>query len=354
MHAVLIGGTGTISTSVTHELLQQGWQVTLINRGTDTPELRELVELGARSLVCDVNDEPEMRELLASHRDLQHVDCVAEFVAFTHEQVERDIRLFLGKTSQYIFVSSASAYAKPARSYIISEGTTLANPYWQYSQQKIECERVLMEAYRKLSFPVTIVRPSHTYDRRSLPLGVHGAQGSWQVAQRMLDGKPVIVHGDGSSLWTLTHARDFAVGFVGLMANMHAIGEAVQIMGNETLTWDQIYSCIGAALGVTPQLVHVSSQTLAAAGPQYDFTGSLTGDKAVSVVFDTTKLQRLVPQFATRTSFDQGARECVDYILNHPEYQQADPEFDRWSDELIAQLDVFVDHMSAFNAQHHN
>lgn len=351
MHAVLIGGTGTISTSVAHELLQQGWQVTLINRGTRNAELDELTAAGAHALTCDSNDEPAMQDLLNAEPQLQHIDVVAQFVAFTHDQVERDIRLFAGRTQQYIFISSASAYAKPARSYRITEGTTLANPYWQYSQNKIMCEHILMEAYRNLGFPVTIVRPSHTYDRRALPLGVHGEHGSWQVVRRMLAGKPVIVHGDGSSLWTLTHAKDFARGFVGLMGNTHALGEAVQIMGDETLTWDQIYTCIADALGVEAKLYHVSSQMLAAAGPQYDYAGSLTGDKAVSVVFDTTKLKQLVPDFTTTIRFDQAARECVDYIMAHPEYQNEDVEFDRWSDAVIAQCNEAVERVAQAFAQ---
>jgi nucleoside-diphosphate-sugar epimerase len=238
---------------------------------------------------------------------------------------------------QYFFISSASAYQKPLSSYLITESTPLANPLWQYSRDKIACENFLMEKYRECGFPVTIIRPSHTYDERSVPLGVHGANGSWQVLKRMLEGKPVIIHGDGTSLWTMTHNSDSARAFTGLMGNIHAIGEAVQITSDESLSWNQIYRAIADALNVELKAVHISSDFLdECSGGRYDFRGGLMGDKANSVVFDNAKLKRLVPGFYARTRFDEGIRLCVSYILKHRELQKEDPEFDAWCDRVIA------------------
>ena len=268
-------------------------------------------------------------------------DTVCEFIGFTVEDVERDYRLFKDKTKQYIFTSSASAYHKPAASYIITEGTTLANPYWQYSRNKIACEEFLMEKYRTEGFPVTIVRPSHTYDERSIPVGVHGKNGSWQVVKRMMEGKKVIIQGDGTSLWTLTFNSDFAIGYTGLMGNRHAIGEAFQITGDEALSWNQIHQTIADALGVKLDAYCVSAQFLAAVGDKYgfDFEGGLIGDKSVSVVFDNSKLKRAVPDMQTKVRFDQGVRIALNYILEHPECQRDDPEFDAWCDKVIEVLE---------------
>ncbi|MBQ8136233.1 MAG: NAD-dependent epimerase/dehydratase family protein, partial [Clostridia bacterium] len=204
MKALLIGGTGQISMAITRKLVKDGWDVYLLNRGNRKSELPE----GVHSIVADISDE---KAVLAKIEGMRF-DCVAEFIGFTVNQVERDFRLFRGRCGQYLYISSASAYHKPVRDYRITEGTALANPYWQYSRDKIACEDFLMEKYRTEGFPVTIVRPSHTYDERNLPLGVHGAKGPWQVIRRMLDGKPVIIQGDGTSLWTLTFNTDFAVG----------------------------------------------------------------------------------------------------------------------------------------------
>lgn len=262
-------------------------------------------------------------------------DCVCQFIGFLPEQVERDIRLFQGKTKQYLYISSASAYHKPVMDYRITEGTALSNPYWEYSRNKIACEEVLMKAYREHGFPVTIIRPSHTYDNRSVPLGVHGNGGSFQVIKRMLEGKKVIIHGDGTSLWTMTHNSDFAKGYVGLMGNPHAIGEAFQITNDESLTWNQVYQTIADVLGVELKAVHVSSEFLAATG-KYDLLGGLIGDKANSVVFDNSKLKRAVPDFVPTVRFEQGVREAIANILAHPELQKEDPEFDAWCDRVIA------------------
>ena len=329
--ALFIGGTGTISAAIVRRLVNElGWQVWLLNRGNRPDAVPE----GAHSITADINDEADVLNKLGD----MTFDCVCEFIGFTPDQVQRDYRLFRGRTRQYIYTSSASAYHKPAASYIITEGTTLANPHWQYSRDKIACEEFLMKVYREEGFPVTIVRPSHTYDERSVPLGVHGKKGSWQVVRRMLEGKSVIIQGDGTSLWTMTFNTDFAIGYTGLMGNRHAIGEAFQITGDETLTWNQIYATIADALGVDLKPYHVASDFLAAVGDRYgyDFEGSLIGDKSVSVVFDNRKLKRAVPDMRTNVRFDQGVRIAIDYVLSHPERQIPDPEFDEWCDRVIA------------------
>lgn len=335
MKALFIGGTGTISTAVVKRLVYDlHWEVWLINRGNR----KGVVPDEVHQIIANIHDEEDVARKL----DGLTFDTVCDFIAFTLEDVERDYRLFKGKTRQYIFTSSASAYHKPLSDYRITEGTSLANPYWQYSRNKIECENFLMEKYREDGFPVTIVRPSHTYDERNIPLGVHGKNGFWQVIKRMQEGKPVIIQGDGTSLWTLTFNRDFAVGYTGLMGNRHAIGEAFHITSDETLTWNQIYSTIADALGVELRAYHVSSEFLAAVGDKYDFDfeGSLLGDKAESVVFDNTKLKHIVPDMRTTVRFDQGVRLALDYILSHPdECQKDDVEFDKWCDKVIEVLE---------------
>ena len=330
MKVLMIGGTGTISMAITRLLCQSGWEVYLLNRGSRQAE----APAGIHWIQADMNEEAAVQQAIEG---LQF-DCVCQFIGFEPWQVERDIRLFSGKTKQYLYTSSASAYHKPGADYRITEGTTLANPYWQYSRNKIACEEVLMKAYREQQFPVTIIRPSHTYDNRSVPLGVHGDKGSFQVLKRMLEGKPVIIHGDGTSLWTMTHNTDFAKGYVGLMGNPHAIGEAFQITNDETLTWNQIYSTIARCLGVELKPYYVSSYFLAATG-KYDMLGSLIGDKANSVVFDNRKLKAAVPDFRPTVRFEQGVAEAIANVMAHPELQQEDPAFDAWCDQVIAAQD---------------
>ncbi len=330
MKALLIGGTGTISMAITKLLVKKGWDVYLLNRGNRNDELDSSINV----IIADINNEEDIKQRLNS----QSFDCVCDFIGFVPEQLERDFRLFNRKTKQFMYISSASAYHKPVRNYIINEGTSLANPYWEYSRNKIACEEYLMNMYRENGFPVTIIRPSHTYDNRSVPLGVHGKNGSWQVVKRMLEGKPVIIHGDGTSLWTMTHNSDFAKGFVGLMANSHAIGEAFQITSDETLTWNQIYESIANALGVKLNPYHISSEYLNSVS-NYDFEGSLIGDKANSVVFDNEKLKRAVSDFKATIPFDEGIKGTIDYVLNHPECQIPDPEFDAWCDRVINALE---------------
>ncbi len=333
MKALFIGGTGIISSAITKQLGEQGCELYLLNRGSRNAALPQ----GVHVIQADINDEDHVASLLEGHQ----FDVVADFIAFRPEQLERDFRLFQGRTKQFLFISSASAYQTPLSDYRITEGTPLSNPYWEYSRNKIACEQYLIDRYREDGFPITIIRPSHTYDERSIPLGVHGNKGSWQVAKRMLEGKPVIIHGDGTSLWTMTHNSDFAKGFIGLMGNIHAIGESVHITSDETVTWNQIYEIIADALGVKLNAVHVSSHFLAAAGP-YDFRGGLLGDKANSVVFDNSKLKRLVPQFVATTRLDQGIKETVRHILANPALQTEDPEFDLWCDRIVEAMDNAV------------
>lgn len=325
MKALFIGGTGTISTEISRLCVKQGWELTLLNRGNASARVPE----GAKVLCEDIHNEEAVKAALEG----QNFDVVADFIAFTEADVKRDIRLFSGKCAQYFFISSASAYQKPLSSPWITEGTPLHNPYWEYSRNKIACEETLLHAYHDHDFPVTIIRPSHTYCERSVPVALHGANGSFQVLERMRQGKPVIVPGDGTTLWTLTHSRDFAVAFVGLMGNVHARGEIYHITGDESLTWNQIYQCAASALGVKTRMVHIASETLGMLCS--DFVGNLLGDKSNTVIFDNTKIKRAVPQFCAVTRFDQGVREAVEYIYSHPECQKPDPAFDAWCDAVI-------------------
>lgn len=324
MKALFIGGTGTISTDVVALAQQRGWEITLLNRGS------KKVPEGTRSIIADINDEEAVAKAIAN----ENYDVVAQFIGYTAEDVQRDIRLFRNKTKQYIFISSASAYQKPLADYRITESTPLSNPYWQYSRNKIEAEEVLMSAYRSDGFPVTIVRPSHTYNGTKPPVCVHGSKGNWQILKRILDGKPVIIPGDGTSLWTLTHSKDFAKGYVGLMANPHAIGNAFHITTDESMTWNQIYQTIADTLGKPLNALHVPSDFLARHGENYDFKGELLGDKASTVVFDNSKIKRLVPDFVCNISMADGLRQVVQFMLAHPETQTPDLEFDSWCDRI--------------------
>ncbi|MCI1965630.1 MAG: SDR family oxidoreductase [Oscillospiraceae bacterium] len=326
MKVLFIGGTGTISASCAALAAQRGAKVTLLTRGSHP----ELAPAGAELLKADISNEKETAQLLSGRT----FDAVADFTVMTPEQAARDLSLFHEKTAQFLFISSASAYQKPPARYPITESTPLCNPFWRYSRNKIACEELFTAAYRSDGFPVTIIRPSHTYCDRQIPLAVHGEKGSWQVLRRMLDGKPVIVHGDGLTLWTLTHADDFAKAFCGLLGNPHALGEAVHITSDEAVTWNDAYEAIGRALGVKPNLVHIPSDFLAAFNPE--LLGTLLGDKAYCAVFDNTKIKRLVPGFHADIRFADGARRGVEYTLSHPEMQVPDPKFDAWCDKVIA------------------
>jgi len=319
---LFLGGTGIISTSCAAHAVASGFDVTVLNRGSTAT--RAAPE-GARRLTADVRDLASMRSALGD----REYDVVANFVAFTPDHVRRDLELFEGRTGQYVFISSASAYQKPPSRLPILESTPLRNPYWEYSRDKIACEDLLVGAYRDHGFPATIVRPSHTYDATLVPL-----LGGWTDIDRMRRGQPVVVHGDGTSLWTLTHSRDFALGFVGLLANPRALGETVHITGDEVLTWDQIYRVMADAAGAEPQLVHVASDTIAAVAPE--LSGGLLGDRSHNAVFDNAKVKALVPGYTAIVPFSFGAREIVDWYDEDASRRTVDDDVNATWDRLIA------------------
>lgn len=320
---LIIGGNGIISGSVTRLAVERGMAVTLLNRGTSTT--RPAIP-GVESLVGDAGDAASLRAAVGE----RSFDVVVNFRAFTPDQVRADVELFAGRTGQYVFISSASAYQKPVAHLPIIESTPLRNPFWEYSRNKIACEDVLVAAYRETGFPMTIVRPSHTYDATLIPL-----DGGWTMLDRLRRGVPIVLHGDGTSLWTLTHARDFAGAFVGLLGNPHALGSAVQITSDDTLTWNAIAGLFADALGVAPKIVHVASETLA---KHVDYGDGLLGDKAHSVVFDNSLVKSLVPGWQATIPFTDGAREIVDWHLADPSRQTVDAELDAVYDRLVAQF----------------
>jgi nucleoside-diphosphate-sugar epimerase len=319
---LFLGGNGTISASCTRELLARGDDVTHLTRGIGST--RAPID-GVRSLIGDAGDAASVRAALGT----TDFDVVVNFRAFRPEQVAADIETFAGRTGHYVFISSASAYAKPVAALPIVESTPLRNPFWQYSRDKIACEDLLVAAFRDSGFPMTIVRPSHTYDGGLIPL-----EGGWTTLDRMRRGAPVVIHGDGTSLWTLTHSRDFARAFAGLLGNPHALGAPVHITGDETLTWDAIAHLLAAALGVEARLVHVASETIARVMP--DLGAGLLGDKAHSVVFDNARVKSLVPGWTATIPFADGAREIVDWHLADPRRQTVLPELNEGFDRLVA------------------
>jgi nucleoside-diphosphate-sugar epimerase len=323
MRVLFIGGTGVISTACTRLTAARGMEVVLLNRGRRITEL----PAGVRLLRADVGDPAEVTRLLQG----QSFDAVVDWIAYDVPDVERDIAWFAGRTDQYVFISSASAYQKPPTQYVITESTPLANPFWEYSRRKIACEERLLREYREHGFPCTIVRPSHTYGPNMLPTAVGGGP---TVLARLRQGRPVIVHGDGESLWVLTHNTDFARGFVGLLGRPQAVGHAFHITSDEVMTWNQIYRQIGRAAGVEPRLVHIPSATIAEWDPAIG--AGLLGDKAISVVFDNSKIRRLVPDFVCTTPFARGVKESVAWIDADPERGRADPECDALMDRMIA------------------
>ena len=261
-------------------------------------------------------------------------DVVVDWIAFTQEDIERDLRLFRGRTRQFVFISSASAYQKPQSNYLITESTPLANPYWDYSRNKIACEERLMQAYRDEGFPVTIVRPSLTYGETLIPLVLNSWQQSYTAVDRMIRGQKMVVPGDGTSLWVVTHNTDFAEGLVGLLGHAQAIGEAFHITSDEVLTWDQLFRIVGAAVGVEPQLVHIPSDFIATCLPEK--TGTLLGDKSVSVVFDNSKIKRFVPGYCATTSFAEGMRQSLAWFNADASRKQIDHAVNGSMDKLIA------------------
>jgi nucleoside-diphosphate-sugar epimerase len=327
MKLLFIGGTGLISSACSDLAVTQGHELFILNRSLSR---KYPLPEGVTLLQADVHaDEARITTLLAGH----HFDAVVDFIAYTVEDIERGLRLFSSRTDQFVFISSASAYQKPVRNYLITEETPLENPYWEYSQNKIACENRLMQAYRKENFPVTIVRPSLTYGPTQIPFAVGSWQHPWTVIDRMKRGKKVIVPGDGTSLWVMTWNKDFARGMSGLLGNSEAIGEAFQITSDEVLTWEQIYLETYQALGVAPNLVHIPSDLIAQYWP--DAYGSLIGDKSNSVVFDNSKIKRYVPAYTCEMNWSEGLRHSLAWFESHPEYQTIDQELDSIFDKLI-------------------
>ena len=322
LKVLFIGGTGVISSACARVAVEHGIDLFVLNRGrsTDRP-----LPPGATTLQADVREPRSVRQEI---KDLDF-DAVVNWVAFTPDQVQTDIELFSGRTGQYVFISSASAYQTPPARVPVTESTPLRNPFWAYSRGKIACEDLLVAAYREQGFPATIVRPSHTYDQTAVPF-----DGRWTVLGRMLAGKPVIVHGDGTSLWTLTHHEDFARAFVPLLAHPRTVGEAIQITSDDVLTWNQIAEALAAALGVSARVVHVPSDAIAAADP--DWGAGLLGDKAHSMIFDNAKVRGLVPGWRAVIPFEQGAREIADWYRADPARQVTDARLDAVMDKLAA------------------
>ena len=326
MRALFIGGSGVISSACSRLAAESGIELCVFNRGLS---LDRPLPAGVTVLRGDIRDPRSVREVLGG----REFDAVVDWVAFTPEHVQADIDFFAGRTGQYVFISSASAYQTPPARVPIVESTPLRNPFLRYSRDKIACEELLRAAYRDDGFPATIVRPSHTYDKTLVPF-----DGGWTVLARMRQGKPIVVHGDGTSLWTLTHHADFARGFVPLLGHPRTVGEAFHITSDDFLTWDQIAHALAAALGVTPRIVHVPSEAIAAADPEWG-TG-LVGDKAHSMIFDNSKLRSIVPGWHATVPFEQGAREIVEWHRADPARQVVNPELDALMDKLAEQYGV--------------
>jgi nucleoside-diphosphate-sugar epimerase len=322
MNVLFVGGTGIISSACAREALARGIDVTFLCRGQTS---RHPVPAGAKVLHGDARDLASARAALGHRR----FEAVVQWIAFVPAHIDLDIELFRGRTDQYVFISSASAYQTPPARLPVTESTPLANPFWQYSRDKIACEERLIAAYRSEGFPVTIVRPSHTYDAPLLP-----PHGGYTVIDRMRRGVPVIVHGDGTSLWTLTHNEDFARGFVGLLGHSGAVGDAFHITSDEALTWDAIHEILGRAAKAPPKIVHVPSALIAAFDPEWG--ASLLGDKAHSMVFDNTKIKRIVPDFSARIPYARGAEQQIAWYDEDATRRVVDGALNETMDRILA------------------
>jgi len=321
MKVLFIGGTGVISSACAQLAAERGIELYFFNRGQSWRPVPE----GVQVLYGDIRKPTEAANVLEGYT----FDVVANWIGFVPEHIETDLELFRGRVGQYIFISSASAYQTPPASLPVTESTPLDNPYWEYSRQKIACEERLVRAYREEKFPITIVRPSHTYDATKIPV-----RGGYTAIDRMRRGKKLFVHGDGTSLWVLTHHQDFAKGFVGLLGNSRAIGDAFHITSDEVLTWNQIYELLAQAAGCQPRLVHLPSEYINAFDAEEG--AGLLGDKAHSMIFDNSKIKRLVPDFAATIPFSRGAEEIIAWHNADPSRQQIDKTFNELTDRMIA------------------
>ena len=323
MKILFIGGTGNISASVSRLCVEKGIELYLLNRGVSQVEIP-----GAVNITGDINDHESIKEKLNDHK----WDVVVNWIAFTEEDIIRDHNLFKNKTGQYVFISSASAYQKPLQNPIITESTPLENPFWEYSRNKIECERKLNEIHHQDDFPITIVRPSLTYDT-VIPVAI-GGWTEYTIIDRIKKGKKIIVHGDGTSLWTITHARDFAKGFIGLLGNKKTIGDAYHITSDELLTWDQIYTYVANAVDAEPNIIHIASDFICSI--EESLTGTLIGDKSVSAIFDNSKIKSLVPDFHASIPFKEGIKETIKWFEADSNRMVVNPETNGMMDRIIS------------------
>lgn len=332
MKILFIGGTGNISAECAKLAIKRGAEVSVLNRGNkDNKALA-----GARVILADIHNE----DAVAAKTADMYFDSVVNFINFKPEDIQRDIRLFSKKTDQYIHISSVCIYRKPFSIWPATESAPVGASGWEYADDKIGCEKVLMQEFIKNGFPAVIVRPTHTYSDSLIPVAMCGQQGEWGVLDRIRKGKPVIVQGDGLTLWTLTHSRDFAKGLVGLLGNSHAVGETVQITSDEVVTWDSIYQSIGRAMGIKPKLIHISTQMIGAFYPEY--YARMIGDTSNCAIFDNSKIKRLVPEFQASVRADDGIRSAVQYHLAHTELQREDPKFDLLCDRMAAAYRDFI------------
>ncbi|HEX9062712.1 MAG TPA: SDR family oxidoreductase [Clostridia bacterium] len=325
MRVLLIGGTGIISEAVSKLAIKKGFDLYLLNRG----KRDEFTPAESKQIITDIRNIDAAQKALSGHK----FDVVVDFVAFTPEHVAKDVNLFNGKTDQYIFISSASAYQKPPVHHIITESTPLSNPYWQYSRDKIACEEALINEYRKSGFPVTIVRPSLTYGDTMIPAAMNSWNHPWSLIDRMKRGKKIIIQGDGTSLWTMTHNTDFAKGLTGLFGKTTAIGHAFHITSDEVLTWNQIHEAIANAAGVKPEVVHVPSDFIIHVSKDYE--GTLLGDKSQSAIFDNSKIKSFVPDFVATMPFSEGVKKSVAWFKAHPERCTVDASWDEEMDRIL-------------------
>jgi nucleoside-diphosphate-sugar epimerase len=329
MKVLFIGGTGNLSSACSELAISQGIELYHLNRG-ESAGIRDVK--GMKTFISDIRNFEETQKVLKGI----YFDVVVDFIAYLPEHIHNDIKLFTGRTGQFVFISSASAYQTPPEKLPVTEDTPLDNPFWEYSRNKIKCEKVLREEYSKNRFPYTIVRPSHTYDKTTIPV-----IGGYTVLHRMLNGLPVILHGDGTSIWTLTHHTDFAVGLVGLLSKTEAINEAYHITSNELLTWNGIYSILAEELDVIPHIIHIPSELIA----RYDqnIGDGLLGDKAHSMIFDNAKIKKLVPDFNPKIDFKEGAKEIVKWYTDNTSQIEPDQKINQLMDTIIRDYSYFIE-----------
>jgi nucleoside-diphosphate-sugar epimerase len=323
MNILFLGGTGNISADCAAFLHRRGHEILVLSRG------RTAVPPQYRALRADRKDPASLRAALRAVQP----DVVLNFIGYDVADVQTDYDLFHQAVRQYIFISSATVYAKPPLRLPLTEEAPLGNVFWDYAQKKLQCEQWLLQRRQETGFPVTIVRPAHTYSRRWIPNPV--SSSSYTFAARLEQGKPVYIPDDGENPWTLTATTDFAVGLGGLVGNAGAVGAAFHITSDEVLTWNQIYAEIATALGVpSPHIVKVPTDFICQVAPQ--MTGTLRGDKAHPGVFDNAKIKRFVPEFQCRKRFSVGIGESVAWLRAHPDQQQLNPQIDAVCEEVVA------------------